>query len=636
MSARPEAGHRRLVERGLLVAALLAAVACAGTAGEAARAGFVAAALVGTALAALAWHRGDVTTREVLGLAVLFRLAAFPLLPGLSDDGYRYVWDGLLQLGGVNPYAFRPSDPALAGWQAGPLFERLNSAGYYSVYPPASQLVFALGGMFGWPVGWYVIKAVFVGAEMAGVWAISRVVPARALVLYAWHPLAVIEGAGQGHPEAGMVGMLLLAVWASRRRHPAWSVAALTVAGWVKLYPLALVPFLLRRVGWRWAWVAGAVSLGLVVPYAAPGALGHVAESLGLYVRLFEFNAGPYFALKEVGWWWTGGDVSKLLGPLLQKIGLIGLVGLYLLDARRAGTRRLSLAWTWLAALGLLWATATTLHPWYLLGVLALLPLTLGTDAGRPARLHAAAWLWLSAGATGTYLFYTHGAVPYWSAVVLGWAGWAALLAAAAVLAALPALMRRRARDKWSWVRPYFGAPTRVLDLGAGDGFVGEAAARDLATRGLAAEVVLADVVDFNRTALPLVLCEPAPDPRLRGEAGGRRLPFDDGAFDATLLAFVLHHAADPDAVLREARRVTRGRVVVLESIAETNWDRRWLPWADRLANRLRSGGRMGEEHLRFGTPEAWRARFAAAGFRVMAEARRGRWLHKRHLFVLE
>lgn len=601
---------RWIAERGLLVAAMSAAVGCAALESDAAEIGFVAAVCLGTVLVVRAWHREDVTMREVLGLAVLFRLAAFPLLPGLSDDGYRYVWDGLLQIDGINPYAFRPSDLAA---QYPDLFEQLNSSDYFSVYPPASQLVFALGGLFGWPAAWYVIKAVFVGIELAGLWTISRVVPARALVLCAWHPLAVIEIAGQGHTEAGMVGMLLLAAWAVYRAKPGWAVAALTVAGWFKLVPFVLVPFLLRRVGWRWVWVAAAVSVALAAPYAAPFVLPNVAESLGLYTGLFEFNAGPYYLLKEAGRAWTGGDVSKSLGPLLQNNFLVGLAGIYLAD----GLKRWPLVWTWLAALGLFLATATTVHPWYLLGVLALLPLTLGDASGPPVRLHAAAWLWLSVGTVGTYLFYTHGATPYWTAVVLGWAGWAVLLGTAVVLAALPALMRKRARDKWTWIRPHVGAPDRVLDLGAGDGFVGEAVARDLG-----AEVVLADVVDFNRTDLALVLYD------------GHRLPFADDSFDVTLLTFVLHHAADPDAVLREARRVTRGRVVVLESLVETAWDRRWLPFADRLANRLRSGGRMEEEVLRFGSAAAWRERFAAAGLRVQAEERRGRRLHKRHLFV--
>jgi SAM-dependent methyltransferase len=158
-----------------------------------------------------------------------------------------------------------------------------------------------------------------------------------------------------------------------------------------------------------------------------------------------------------------------------------------------------------------------------------------------------------------------------------------------------------------------------LLDLGAGEGFVGAAA-----TRGSGSEVALADVVDLNRTALPLTLYD------------GHRLPFADGSFDAVLLVFVLHHCETPDDVLREARRVTRGRVAVLESVVEDGWDRAWLTFADTAANRIRSGGRMPEERLDFDTVEGWWGRFEAAGFKVVAEERRGRWLHKRHLFVLE
>jgi ubiquinone/menaquinone biosynthesis C-methylase UbiE len=353
----------------------------------------------------------------------------------------------------------------------------------------------------------------------------------------------------------------------------------------------------------------------LLVPFAHPAVPAHIAESLDLYVRLFEFNAGPYYLLKEIGGWWTGEDVSKTLGPALRVVFLAGLVAVYALDGRR----RWPLAWAWALVLGWLWATATTVHPWYLLGVLALLPFTLGPDAEAGARWHAAAWCWLALAAMATYLFYSAGSTPYWIAVWVGWGGWAVLVATGALHAGLPALMRRRAAAKWRWLQPHLGSPPSLLDLGAGEGYVGEWAARETG-----AKVVLADVVDFNQTELPMV------------RYGGNRLPFADGAFDATLLVFVLHHSEAPLGVLREARRVTDGRVAVVESVVENELDRRWLVFADRLANRLRSGGRMREEELHFGTVEEWREWFRTSGFEVVAEERRGRWLHKRHLFVLE
>ena len=611
---------RRRLSRFLLSTLLLilAGVAVWGvTHGEAVGYTAVVAAAIGWGGAvALIAMRGRVTPLWFWGLVLGLRLLAFPLLPELSDDGYRYVWDGKLQHEGVNPYAYRPTDPALAPWRDGPLFPRLNSAGYYSVYPPASQVVFWAAGFFeDWQIGWYVIKALFLVLEGVGLWALSRLVALRWAILYAWHPLAVLEIAGQGHTEAGMVAGLLVALWAVRTQRGTLATAALTAAGWFKLYPLVMLPFLFRRIGWRYVGVAIGLSAVVWLPYWAPFVVPHVSESLGLYVRLFEFNAGPYYAAKETLRFATGNDWSKSLGPLLQGMFLLGLAALYFYVA----SRRWGSAWLWIVVLGLFLATATTVHPWYLLGVLAVLPATINPNT--PATLwHGAAWFWLALASVGTYLLYSHGPFPYWTATVVGWGGWAFLLIGAVYLYLLPRLMQRRGRAKWRWIRMHVPLPERVLDLGAGEGYVGLAAYQE------GAAVQLADVVDFNRTDLPHQLL------------AGNELPFGDDAFDATLLVFVLHHVERPGALLEEARRVTEGPLVVIESVVETPWDRWWLPRADRWANRLRSGGAMREqeEHVTFRSVAEWRGVFARLELGVTAEERRGQFFHRRQLFVLQ
>lgn len=612
------------VHRTLLVASVVVFVASAADPSGASQSRwtFVAAGLVVAGFVGLAWKRDDVTTGEVLFFAVLFRLVAFPLLPTLSDDGFRYVWDGWLQLQGLNPYLSVPADVPTRVMDAPGLLARLNSASYYSVYPPSSQLVFLLGSLAGggsWLSSWYVIKGIFVVIELGGLWALSRMVSARSLLLYAWHPLVLIEVAGQGHTEGGMVGFILLALFLYRSGQPALSVAALTTAGWFKLYPLLLLPFLLLRTGWRYVWVIGVVTIALLMPYAAPSVVSNVAESLDLYVRSFEFNAGPYFILKSIGLAGYGEDWSKTIGPLLRYVFLLGAVGIFAFDVRA----RWPMVWTWLATISLLWLTATTVHPWYLLGVLALLPLAIERSMGPAVPFVAASWLWLSVASLGTYLLYTDGDTPYWVAVVIGWGGALALFGYAVQLQGLPLLMRYRARKKWGRIRPHLELPARVLDLGAGEGYVGERAAEEPGN-----VVVLADVVDFNRTSMPLAIYD------------GQQLPFEMDAFDATLLVFVLHHAASPADVLREARRVTKegGRVAVLESVVENRLDAWWLPFVDRWANRFRSAGRMSqqEEYLQFKSTEAWRETFTTTGFELVFESRLGRLLHKQVLFVLE
>ncbi len=614
---------RSVPVRALLVGATGAMAFCARApeAGAGWRTGFVLAALTASFALALAWRKGGYSTRGVLGLALVLRLLVFPLPPALSDDGYRYVWDGRVQMeAGLNPYRYVPSDPALSGLRDEVVFPRLNSANYFSVYPPLSQLVFAVGGLafpLGWKWSWYLVKLIVGLAEVGGLWLLSRMVKPEALVLYAWNPLVVIETAGQAHADALTVPLLVLAVWAVRGGRGGTAAAALVAAGWVKLVPFVLVPFVVRRFGLRALVPAALLGGVLTLPYAADYVIPNVRVSLDLYVRLFEFNAGPYYALKGVLLASTGSDWSKTLGPALQAVFLIGVAGLYLSDVRRKWE---DTAFPMVLVLGGFLACGTTVHPWYMLPLLALLPFLAAELSGRK---HAAAWLWLGAWTLATYWRYAGPAWAYPAAVAVGWTGWAFGLTGASLEALLPVVMRRRAAWKWRWIAAHLPAPfpyKRVLDLGAGEGYVGEIVSRE--TR---AEVTLADVVDFNRTALPFVRYD------------GRTLPFSTGAFDLTLVVFVLHHARDAEQVLAEARRVTNGPLMVIESVAEGKAQRWLFERSDRLANAVRSGGAMAaqEAWLEVRSDEAWQALFAQLGLRVQRVSGRGRGVHRQRLYSL-
>jgi 2-polyprenyl-3-methyl-5-hydroxy-6-metoxy-1,4-benzoquinol methylase len=89
---------------------------------------------------------------------------------------------------------------------------------------------------------------------------------------------------------------------------------------------------------------------------------------------------------------------------------------------------------------------------------------------------------------------------------------------------------------------------SRILDIGAGKGFL----AQEM-TRQFNARVTMVDVASYNQTNLPLTVCD------------SRALAFADDSFDYALLSFVLHHTLKPDAILREALRVAR-EVIVIEN----------------------------------------------------------------------
>jgi SAM-dependent methyltransferase len=165
-------------------------------------------------------------------------------------------------------------------------------------------------------------------------------------------------------------------------------------------------------------------------------------------------------------------------------------------------------------------------------------------------------------------------------------------------------LLRRYARAEAAAVTP-FVVGSRVLDLGAAEGYVAAA----LAGR-MPAFACGVDVGPFRRAAVPYAVYD------------GRRLPFADGAFDTTLVLLTLHHCAAPEAVLDEAIRVTRRRLVVTESVYRTRLDRFWLDLLDGRVNRWRHGGRMAPP-LAFRPADAWARLFRARGLRVVAT----RWL---------
>ena len=395
----------------------------------------VTASFLSGAALLLLWRRGSLSMSEVLWGALFLRLAFFPLLPDLTDDPFRYIWDGWLQLEGINPYKFVPSDPALETVQSADLYEKLNSKEYYSIYPPLSQLFFALAGLFydgGWATAYYVLKAAFVAVEFGGVLLLARLTTARNVLLYAWNPLVLIETAGQGHTEALLVPLLFAAMWAVRQQRGGLASIAIAGAGLVKLYPFALGPYLLRRFGWRAVWPGALVVLGLSLPYAAPYVIPHIKASVDLFAELFEFNAGPYYFVKHVLWEWTGADWSKTIGPAFRGVFLASLPVLYGLDAWRDWSFRRAC----LLLLGTFFVLSTTVHPWYLLPVVGL-----GVMGPRPS-WH---WLWLGLCSIGTYLFYVDG--TYWVWIWIGWGG--------AGLLALAMDQRRRIRD---WIAQIRGA----------------------------------------------------------------------------------------------------------------------------------------------------------------------------------
>lgn len=373
-------------------ALLLSGAAYAGLAYATSRAQFgQLVGLLAVALLAYAWLlRSHLPWRWGLAAALGFRLLWLPALPALSDDVYRFHWDGLLVANGVNPFQFRPDEIIADGARASirneaqrtrvlprlqQLYRQLNSPHYYSVYPPVCQFIFGAAACWfpdsdrGFAVA---LRVVLLAAEVGSAALLLALLAASGAPLaraarYLLHPLVIVELTGNLHFEGLVLFFLLLACWLLSRQRGAASALALALGIATKLLPVLALPPLLRRLGGRRfaTYLAGVVSTLAVLfsPFLSLELLTNVGRSLALYFRSFEFNASIYYVLRAAGYWLTTYNEIALIGPALALAS--GLLGLGLAWRERRPTLA-SLPQTLLLMLTAYYALATTVHPWYL------------------------------------------------------------------------------------------------------------------------------------------------------------------------------------------------------------------------------------------------------------------------------
>lgn len=309
----------------------------------------------------------------IAAIAVLMRLPQLLLEPYLSDDIYRYVWDGRVQAAGINPYRYIPSAPELAHLRDPTIYPLINRPDYApTIYPPVAQMFYLLVTRLGESV--LVMKLAFLACEAVTLWATLRLLdrldlPPTRIVAFAWHPLAIWEIAGSGHIDAlmGMMVMLALLLGLAGRTLLAGAVA--TAGALVKPTSLLLLPVLWRPFRPALPAVFVATIAACYLPYLSVGwkvlgfAPGYIAEE-GL-------DKGYGFRLVMIAY--------ELFGPIryLGTIYLVVFAAIMIALAVLASFRRDRSPPATVAATAILFTAFLVLltphYPWYYLVLLPFL-----------------------------------------------------------------------------------------------------------------------------------------------------------------------------------------------------------------------------------------------------------------------
>lgn len=365
-------------------------------------------------------HRGKQrpSLPTIFVFAILFNLLLIPSAPNLSDDMYRYIWDGRVQAAGVNPYRYPSDAPELRHLRDAAIWQQMNRPNAVTIYPPAAQIVFAATWRI-FPDSIVGMKLMLIAATLLGGWLLVLLLralgqPAERALIYLWNPLIIFEIAHAAHVDALylplIIGAFLLRARAPQQRVD-WRYEAgigllLGLGVLIKLYPAILAPCLwsLRTADGQRHW-RFALPIALIVTVAAGYALYlepgvDVLGFLPTYGREF-FNVSPLMdflttqAMANDIRWWIPGNTGM---PLL-----IVLVSLWMLffPARDARQAILRCFWT----IGIYLVINHNLFSWYALWLLPLIALDVFVP--QQPRFNAALAWWVFTGTIAlSYIFF--------------------------------------------------------------------------------------------------------------------------------------------------------------------------------------------------------------------------------------
>lgn len=324
--------------------------------------------------------------RDIIIAAAVCRLLAAFTMPTLSDDVYRFIWDGQLIVRGENPMLTTPDNylaamlPTANNYiYATKLHGLINHPQFYTCYPPLMQGAFWLSAFLGGSsiTASIIIIKIFISiVDVVGIIFLYKLLKKnnlneKLIILYALNPIIIIEGAGNAHFEVVQAAYIFISLYYLHVKKITvaaiyWGLAIVT-----KLIPLMLLPLIIRWLGWKKGIIFSVISVFVAaicfLPFLSSNSLQGFGKSLNLYFQNFEFNGSIYYIAREIGWSIKGYNYISFIGPFLMCLFLGCYAVLFFIKRNLTFSSFASAA---VIVISLYYLFATTVHPWYFINLI--------------------------------------------------------------------------------------------------------------------------------------------------------------------------------------------------------------------------------------------------------------------------
>ena len=320
-------------------------------------------------------------------IAIVFRLLFLLAIPNLSQDFYRFIWDGRMILEGFNPYLYTPESfiakSVFPVEQAQELYAGMGAlnGSHFTNYPPINQLCFVISGLFAGKsiLGSVIVMRLLIIFADVGVFYFGKKLlqnlklPTHNIFFYFLNPFIIIELTGNLHFEAVMLFFIVWSLYLLHKQKCMFAAIVFALSVSVKLIPLLFLPLFFQKLGFKksviFYAIVGFVNIALFLPFVSSEFILNYTETVALWFQNFEFNASIYYIAREVGYSFRGYNEIAVIGKILPIIVIVFTLIITFFRKNKTTNQLIS---AMLLVLAFYYFTSTTVHPWYLSTLLIL------------------------------------------------------------------------------------------------------------------------------------------------------------------------------------------------------------------------------------------------------------------------